>query len=249
MKPHLLLVLEGPLIAFGTVMVDAFGKIDDFPGRAMLTGLLGNALGYDRNDRAQLNALQSRLVSGAAILHEGERFTDVQNAKLDKADKGWTTRGKPEKRDGGPGTYSSPHRRVRDYVADGCVMVVLRLEPADCDPNLDDLAAALREPARPLFLGRKPCLPACPILHGRIEAPTIVDALDQGIVELARDARTTRRRAGFDSTPVRARWPENDGDRPHSRLVEICDERDWTVGVHVGLSRQREGQLRPVVGE
>jgi CRISPR system Cascade subunit CasD len=247
MKPHLLLVLEGPLMAFGTVMVDAFGRIDDFPGRAMLTGLLGNALGYDRTDRAQLNALQSRLVSGAAILHEGERFTDVQNAKLDKTDKGWTTRGKPEKRDGGQGTYSSPHRRVRDYVANGCVMIVLRLEPPDGEPNLDDLAAALREPERPLFLGRKPCLPTRPILHGRIEAPTVVGALDQGLAELAHYAAKTSVDVG--SNPVRARWPEHEGERPHDRLVEICDERDWTVGVHVGLSRVREGQLRPVVRE
>jgi CRISPR system Cascade subunit CasD len=249
MKGHLLLVLEGPLMAFGAVMVDAFGKIDDFPGRAMLTGLLGNALGYDRTDRAQLNALQSRLVSGGAILHEGERFTDVQNAKLDKTDKGWTTRGKPEKRDGGQGTYSSPHRRVRDYVANGCVMIVLRLEPADGDPSLDDLAAALREPERPLFLGRKPCLPSRPILHGRIGAPAIVDALEQGLIELAHDARTTRRSMGFGSRPVRARWPESEGVRSHDRLVEICDERDWTVGVHVGLSRVREGQFQPAVRE
>jgi CRISPR system Cascade subunit CasD len=248
MKPHLLLVLEGPLMAFGAVMVDAFGKIDDFPGRAMLTGLLGNALGYDRTDRAQLNGLQSRLVFGAAILHEGERFTDVQNAKLDKNDKGWTTRGKPEKRDGGQGTYSSPHRRARDYVANGCLMIVLRLEPPNGEPNLDDLAAALREPERPLFLGRKPCLPTRPILHGRIEAPTVVSALDQGLAELAHDA-LERWPVAVGSNPVRARWPEHEGERPHDRLVEICDERDWTVGVHVGLSRVREGQLQAVVRE
>src|SRR6266702_2454617 len=103
MKPHLLLVMEGPLMAFGAVMVDAFGKIDDFPSKAMLTGMLGNALGFSRIEASRLDALQTRLVSGAAILHVGQRLTDTQNAKLDKADKGWTTRGRPEGRAGGQG--------------------------------------------------------------------------------------------------------------------------------------------------
>jgi CRISPR system Cascade subunit CasD len=236
MKPHLLLVLEGPLMAFGAVTVDAFGKIDDFPAKSMLIGVLCNALGYDRSDGDRLNSLQSRLVHGAAILRQGERFTDAQNAKLDKADKGWTTRGAPEGRAGGQPTYESRHRRFRDYVADGQVLVAIRLEPAEEAPTLNHLTSAVREPERPLFLGRKPCLPARPLLHGVIEASNVIDALTRGAAEFVGDEGVIE---------FRARWPTGEGQRPQARVVQVCEERDWVVGVHVGLSRMTEGLVRP----
>jgi CRISPR system Cascade subunit CasD len=244
MNPHLLLVLEAPLMAFGAVMVDALGKVDDFPAKAMLTGLLGNALGYDRTEGGQLDTLQARIVCGAAILHEGQRLTDTQNAKLARADKGWTTYGKPEERAGGQDTYDSPHRRFRDYTADASVLVALRLEPADRHPTLNDVSDALAAPERPLFIGRKPCVPTRPILYRHIKASTVVDALEKGVAELANQSSAdSRMRVHVPILPIRARWPASEGLRPHDRMVEICEERDWVTGVHAGVSRVREGLL------
>ena len=40
----LVLRFDAPLMSFGGVMVDQHGVIDRFPGTAMLTGLLANAL-------------------------------------------------------------------------------------------------------------------------------------------------------------------------------------------------------------
>jgi CRISPR system Cascade subunit CasD len=245
MKPHLLLALEAPLMVFGAVTVDAFGKVDDFPAKAMLVGLLGNALGYDRSEGARLDRLQARIVCGAAILREGQRLTDAQNAKLDRAEKAWTTRGRPEGRAGGQETYDSPHRRFRDYTADGCVLIAVRLEPADSEPTIDEIAVALREPERPLFIGRKPCLPARPVLHGRVEASTIVDALSKCLAEPADQVSvgSSRVHLPVPAFPVRARRPANEEERQHDRVMQICEERDWVAGVHVGLSRVREGRL------
>jgi CRISPR system Cascade subunit CasD len=227
-------------MAFGALAVDAFGKVDDFPAKAMLTGMLGNALGYDRSEGDRLNALQARLVHGSAILREGERFTDNQNAKLDKADRGWTTRGRPEGRAGGARTYDAPHRRFRDYVADGRVLVALRLEPAEENPNAENLIRALCEPERPLFLGRKTCLPTRPLLHGIVPASNIVEALSYGISEVDADDGPTEHRA---------RWPRGEGERPHTREVQVCEERDWVVGVHVGLIRVNEGLVSPAAAQ
>lgn len=56
------------------------------------------------------------------------------------------------------------HQRYRDY--DSLCVVALRLESPDQVPTLDDLAKALDEPARPLFIGRKPCLPGEPAVRG-----------------------------------------------------------------------------------
>lgn len=214
---HLLLVLEGPLLAFGAEMVDARGVIGDFPATSMLTGLLANALGWRRSDRASLAALQTRLRFAARIEREGERIMDFQTAQLGKDDRGWTTRGAPEGRDGGAQTYQSPHIRRRDYDADKCVTVALRLEPADEAPTLDDLAAALRAPARPLFLGRKPCLPERPLFEALVEAPDLLAALPPP------------------SGDARVLLPESEAvaERQDERRL-VTDKRDWMSGVHGG---------------
>ena len=98
---------------------------------------------------------------------------DFQTAELTAADRGWTTRGRPEGRAGGAGTYSGKHIRHRWYQADALVTVALRLDPDSEVPTLDDIAIALASPARPLFIGRKPCLPAAPLFAGFAEAPIL----------------------------------------------------------------------------
>ena len=126
---HLLLNLQSPLMSFGGEVIDNFGVIRWFPSASMLTGLLANALGWRRVDRDLHQRLQDRLVFAARIDREpagGVRLRDFQTAQLDKADRGWTTRGRPEGRAGGAGTYAAPHLRYRDYFADMLVVVSLR---------------------------------------------------------------------------------------------------------------------------
>jgi CRISPR system Cascade subunit CasD len=146
----LLLRFEAPLCAFGGETVDARGVVADFPAASMITGLLANALGFRRSESERLQRLQDRLVFAARIDREGERITDFQTAQLDRDDLGWTTRGRPEGRAGGPATYLAPHIRRRDYDADKCVAVALRLDTPAETPTLADCAAALAEPARPV---------------------------------------------------------------------------------------------------
>lgn len=224
---HLLLVLEGPLLAFGGEAIDGRGVVVDFPAASMLTGLLANALGWRRGDRAALAALQARLRFAARIEREGARITDFQTAQLGKDDRGWTTRGAPEGRDGGPQTYQSPHIRRRDYDADKCVTVALRLEPADDRPTLDALAAALRAPARPLFLGRKPCLPERPLFEGLVEAPDLLAALPAP------------------TGAARVLLPDSEAAERHDERRLITDRRDWISGVHGG---QRTVLIRHLPG-
>ncbi|MDO9483719.1 MAG: type I-E CRISPR-associated protein Cas5/CasD [Hydrogenophaga sp.] len=230
MVRHLLMRLRAPLIAFGGETIDNYGVIRDFPALSMVTGLLANALGWDRGDDVKHNRLQERLVMGARLEADGERLVDFQTAQLQANDKGWTTRGMPEERAGGAGSYAGPHLRYRHYHADMDVLIALRLQPADETPTLDDLAFALDKPARPLFLGRKNCLPTVRLLAGWIEADSILDAL-QKAEPIAAD-------------PVRAQWPDGEGQLPGDRLVDVCDERNWTSGVHGGWRPVREGLIK-----
>lgn len=232
MARHLLLRLQAPLIAFGGETIDNYGVIRDFPALSMVTGLMANALGWDRGDDTLHNRLQERMVLGARLDADGERLVDFQTAQLQANDQGWTTRGVAEERAGGAGTYAGPHLRYRHYHADMNVLVALRLQPAEEVPTLDDLAAALDKPARPLFVGRKNCLPTDRFMAGWVEADNILGAL-----QLAEPALQHN---------VRAQWPDGEGRLPaqQDRALDVCDERNWTSGVHGGWRPVREGLLR-----
>jgi CRISPR system Cascade subunit CasD len=232
MARHLLMRLRAPLIAFGGETIDNYGVIRDFPALSMVTGLLANALGWDRGDDARHNRLQERLVMGARLDTLGSRLIDFQTAQLGANDKGWTTRGVPEERAGGAGTYAGPHLRYRHYHADMNALVALRLHPADETPTLDELATALDRPARPLFIGRKSCLPTDRLLAGWVEADNILDALQKALPPYPDKAR--------------AQWPEGEGELPgqyQNHSQDVCDERNWTSGVHGGWRPVCEGVL------
>lgn len=229
---HLVLRLHAPLVAFGGSTIDNIGVVEEFPALSMVTGLMANALGWDRSDGERHLELQSRLRMGSCSAERGERLTDFQTAKLGKDDKGWTTWGEPEGRRGGPASYDNPHLRFREYHADRSSFVVMRLEPATPSPTLDEVAAALDRPFRPLFIGRKPCIPASRLVLDWIDAGDILSAL-----------RAVVRAANLGATP--AQWPHGEGRLLGDRARDVCDERNWVSGVHGGWRPVREGVLQP----
>jgi CRISPR system Cascade subunit CasD len=232
----LVLRLEAPLLAFGGVTIDHVGVTRDFPSLSMLTGFLANALGWRRTEWEKHQALQDRLVFAARIdrVDEAGLLTDMQNVQLKKEDRGWTTWGKAEERRGD--SYYAPHRRRRDFHMDARVMVALRLEPEGGAPDLDAISAALDRPARPLFIGRKPCLPSAPVLwRSDHAAPSAKEALTR-----LGDADQAPRR-------MRAIWPIGEGPEDGDdvfRVVNIPDLRNWRTGLHGGTRRIVEGVVQ-----
>lgn len=240
MVRHLVLRLASPLIAFGGEAIDNQGVTRDFPALSMLTGLIANALGWDRSEDVLHNRLQQRLCMGTVLepmARQGggrasTRLVDFQTAELGAADKGWTTWGEPEERRGGAGSYSGPHLRYRHYHAELTAWVALHLADADEAPTLDTIAAALDRPARPLFIGRKPCLPTGRLVAGWQEAEHVLGALQAWVRHLPAGAQGWR-----------AQWPDGQGRLPADRRSELCDERNWTSGVHGGWRPVREALL------
>lgn len=237
---HLRLV--GPMASFGGESVDARGVIRDFPALSMMTGLLANALGWTRTMVDEHQGLQDRLVFGVLWEDDGtlRRMTDYQTVALRKDDRAWTTRGSVFSRDGGPRTYDGSHQRYRDYHADLRMSVVARLEPEADDPTLDKLAEAVDRPVRPLFIGRKCCLPASPVFSGFVEAGDICTAL-----------RKCTPGDSHSDTEYRAFWPWSaehqdravtDGVRDVT-VRDVTDERSWRTGLHGGSRRICEGRI------
>ena len=238
MPRHLLLRLEAPLVAFGGETIDVNGVIRDFPALSMMTGLLANALGWRREHAEVHDRLQTRLVMGARREPGGRRLRDYQTALLFEDDQGWTTFGVPEGRAKSPSYVSQRDgrraltlQRYRDFHADLSTLVALRLEAPDESPTLDDLACALDRPARPLFIGRKPCLPSRRIFAGWQEGDNVLQVLQAvPIPEIATDG-------------LPMQWPDGEGNTKGDRRIELCDERNWASGVHGGWRPVREATL------
>ncbi|CAH2603745.1 Type I-E CRISPR-associated protein Cas5/CasD [Rhodovastum atsumiense] len=225
----LLLRLEAPLMAFGGPQIDAHGGTRDLPGLSLLIGLFGNALGWTHADSTRLQRLQARLAIAGALVRAGEVVTDYQTVDLGQpwmVNTGWTTRGQREERGKGEATRGT-HIRLRQYLADAAVLVAARLDPDDEAPTLADLAAALAKPARPLFIGRKPCLPSTPIVRGMVTAPTLRAAVLAAVAEES-DAEAL----------VTVEWPAWEGwpgADPLAREPErVVDQRDWANQFHSG---------------
>lgn len=230
----LILRFDAPLMSFGGVMVDQHNPTDLFPGLAMLTGLFGNAFGWHHRDAILLDALQSRLRFAARWDVLPERMKDYHTVDLGQdfmVDTGWTTRSVREDRKGGTASEGT-HIRQRHYLANGLMTLAVSLADK-AEPSLEALESALRNPARPLFIGRKACLPAGPILVERRTAPSLKAAL---VATPSVADRTT-------DNQVRACWPQDDGTEGGD-LVEVYDRRDWQNQMHTGSRRMVHGHLR-----
>ena len=126
-----------------------------------------------------------------------------------------------------------PTLRYRDYFADMRVTVALRLQPDAETPTLDELASALQEPKRPLFIGRKPCLPATSLFREFGEGGTALAALINAALD------------DPDSAPdsVKLLWPRGEGadDISASHTYMLTDQRNWVSGLHGGGRQVCEG--------
>lgn len=245
----LVMHLQAPMMSFGAPVIDEIGPTERFPGLATLTGLLGNALGLSHGDADALERLQARLRPLCLELPtdtDGERLTDYQTVDLGQVfmnGTGWTTRRRREDKGSGAATRGT-HIRLRDYRVETAVMVLLHLTPAEEAPTVRDLLAALRQPARPLFIGRKHCLPAGFIGVTVMTAPDLFQAA-QTLLTGGLPAQPHHEAPIAPVTRAWAEWPADEAggvafQREEARLV---DRRDWRNQIHVGERLVHRGPI------
>jgi CRISPR system Cascade subunit CasD len=233
----LILRLDAPLMSFGGVMVDHHNVTDRFPGLSLFAGLLANAQGWSHGDGEKIGALQDRLIVATRWDIEPEAIVDYHTVDLGQpkmVNAGWTTRGVPEHRDGGEAKKGT-HIRLRHYLANGVLTAILALTD-DTAPDLATLENALIRPMRPLFLGRKTCLPSAPIFLGRATGDDVL-AILKSIPRTQCVARKTR------SQTMAARWPADVGTNREDQLKAIYDQRDWKNQWHAGRRIVAEGPI------
>ena len=249
MQATLIVHLQAPLMSFGGPQVDQIGPTGRFPTISQVTGLLANALGYRHGDFDRLQALQDRLSLASALVCEGEEVQDYQTVDLGQAhlrSPSWTTRGHPEHRAGGPDARYGTHIRFRRYRADASVLAAISLSPADETPTLSNLAEALDAPARPLFIGRKSCLPSTRMVIGIVEhTKSLKCALTQ--VPVRFPDRWSEILGDESAAELAAEWPIADERTlsPEERLstYRVTDQRDWRNQLHGGERVVMAGRL------
>ena len=268
--------LDAPLISFGAPIVDNLGVIQPFPALSMLAGLCANALGYDHRDADKLQSLQQRIIYAARCDRPGKRLEDYQTVDLGQEfmlDKNtaWTTRGRIESRAGGT-AKTGTHIRQRDYWVDSIHTVAISFADDVAEnnssalkpnankplhsqqtetPALQKIEEALKTPERPLFIGRKCCLPSGPLFLTRTEE-------DSPLSALCNHPRIPKNRSeNGEKSKLSAWWMETveqkiknlKGDAPwiptRSRLISVTDERDWINQLHGGSRLMRHGLIDP----
>lgn len=253
----LILHLQAPMMSFGGVAVDDVRPTEVFPTLSLLTGLVANALGYDHRQTDALAQLQARIRYAArtasptlaapdktAPTAVPRRMVDYQTADLgqsfmDYRNVAWTTAGTIEERLGGTAKFATTIRR-REYLANGFAVVALTLGEGE-GPDESAVFAALRHPARPLFIGRQCCLPATPIAHGR--TPLDIVSAAAGPLELEGRTLLTPAPNSRDKEPISDEllnqlWLPGDAEAPAGWDIvdrrSVYDQRDWANQMHTG---------------
>lgn len=235
-QAFLMLRLDGPLQAWGGVARDPVRPTVAYPTRSGLTGLLASALGLRYRDGEATNALQDSIRYAVREDRAPRILRDYQTADLERIGRrGWTRWG-IEVRAGGTAAVGTQILEKR-YLADGAFMVALTVS-ATAPFSLDQIEQALQFPRRPLFLGRKGCLPATPIVAGRHLAPTPYDALASWPI--------SHRGVQNDSTSTGLRCWYDDGDGPEEGEPEtIYDRRDFVTDRFAGARTVRQHRVSP----
>jgi len=237
-----ILRFDAPMISLGSVIVDHHGFTDFFPGVSMLTGMIGNSLGWHHTDFERLQDLQDRIDFAARWDVRPNRVIDYHTVDLgsDKMCKpGWTTRGEIEHRAGGTGAKYGTHQRYRHYLTDGLMTVALGLV-GEGYPGLDTIKEAFERPARPLFLGRKTCLPARPLLD---PINPIAEGLD--LLSILEIVPVWNR----DGVPDRVSgktwvcWTRSEGEHGSGESRIVYDLRDWRNQLPAGSRWREEGMI------
>ncbi|CAN5750282.1 type I-E CRISPR-associated protein Cas5/CasD [soil metagenome] len=260
MRTFLLLRLEGPLQAWGDVALDPRRPTRAFPSCSGLAGLLANALGWQHREGERTTLLQDALRYAVREDRQPHPIWDYQTADLSERGhagvEGWTRWGIEHR-----GTSEAARGTQvlhKQYLADASFLVALTLTEA-APATIDALQEALRRPARPLFLGRKGCPPALPLLeHPRclVRAENGYAALESAplperLRRRSHPQRSMSRDAGENGDTVWLPCWYSPGDGPPHRpaqLQEIWDRRDFAANRFAGSRRIVEGRVNPPVG-
>lgn len=156
----LILKTEG-MTAYGLQTFDVHRRVNHFPTRSAIMGMLGAALGITRDQYHQLFDLSKQLKIAVQVNNAGEKIVDYHTVQNFRSPMGKIQKGtKP--------TY-------REYWCDSAHSFAVT---ADSE-TIDMLAEQVRTPVFTIFQGRKSCPLTRPLFERIVELDNPAEALKQ----------------------------------------------------------------------
>ncbi|TQE99040.1 MAG: type I-E CRISPR-associated protein Cas5/CasD [Spiribacter salinus] len=206
---YLVFRLYGPFASWGEAAVGPTRPSASYPGRAAVIGLLGAALGIRRDDDVRQRSLRDSVQVAVKQISAGVLVRDYHTAQVPQKQPRVTYYTRRDE-------LSQPRKRIhtilssREYRCDGYWTVAVSLTGTDW--QLSDLAEALRQPRFHLYLGRKACPLAAPVVPQIVTAAGIREALSSPFPALdGRSENDARQRLGA-GTEVGYAWEGESGD-------------------------------------
>lgn len=175
MIDYLLFRLYGPLASWGEIAVGESRHSAVHPSRSALLGLLGAALGIERNDDSAHRVLAESYRFGIKLECTGTPLRDYHTVDTVAVQR--KARYRTRRQELADSARVSTMLSMREYRCDSLALIALEaLENAPYD--LERLAEAMRRPRFHLYLGRKSCPLALPLAPRKVSAATLREALD-----------------------------------------------------------------------
>ena len=169
----LLFTLYAPMCSFGEIAVGERRMGWSRPGRSAVLGLAAAALGIQRGDDDAHRALEGKLHYAVRTDAPGRPFIDYHTAQTPVARRGRSFQTRREELEA---ERINTVLSSREWRSDACYTVVL-WGRSGRNPDLDEIAAAMREPQFALYLGRKSAPLGLPLDPELVETGNFMDAL------------------------------------------------------------------------
>jgi CRISPR system Cascade subunit CasD len=220
MTDYLLLRLYGPLASWGEIAVGESRHSAVHPSRSALLGLLGAALGIERDDDVGQQALVQGYRFGIKLECLGSPLRDYHTVQVGVPPRKFQFRSRRQEL---AADKVDTILSAREYRCDSLALVAVEALPG-APADLTRLVEVLRRPHFPLYLGRKSCPLALPLMPQCVTSASLREALD--CVELPSLL------ALLDSRQPQQPWP-NRFDRQAFRLGQV--RYYWEDGMQAGM--------------
>lgn len=221
MTDYLMLRLYGPIASWGEVAVGELRHSATHPSRSALLGLLGAALGIERNDEAGQQKLTDGYRFGIKLESIGLPLRDYHTIQVGVPPRKFQFRSRRQEL---LADKVDTMLSTREYRCDSLALIAI--EPLPSAPaTLDELAEALRRPRFTLYLGRKSCPLALPLAPQCVTADSLREALD--------DTSHPSLLGLLGTQPTQQTWPS----REDSRAFHLGQARYyWEDGMQAGIA-------------
>lgn len=152
--------LEGAMQAWGDSAYEVRGT-HDIPTHSGVLGIIGSAMGFDREDPAFLTLTES-LTTAFRIDAKGSKMRDYQTLIVSK-----------------PKAKVGKKIVEKFYLSDASFLVAIYDPSNESDALLDEIGESLKHPANTLFLGRKSCPPSRRLFDGVGDYDGVAQAFSQ----------------------------------------------------------------------